>query len=124
MSEKVTFYWLENCSTCQKAKKYLERHDIGNYEIRDIKNNPLSRNEIENLSAKLGGAENLFSRRAIKYREMKLNERELTAPEMIDLMVGEYTFLKRPITVIGDNAVAGFFEKQFQDFIYKNYFNK
>ena len=124
MNRNVTFYWLENCTTCQKAKKYLERHEIKDYEIRDIKNNPLTREEIVNLSAMLGGADDLFSRRAIKYREMKLSERELTEREMIDLMEGEYTFLKRPILVIGDKVIAGFFEKQFQDFIYKNYFNK
>ncbi|MCU1290720.1 MAG: hypothetical protein JWN60_2949 [Acidobacteria bacterium] len=124
MSKNVTFYWLENCSTCQKAKKYLERHDVKNFEEREIKTDPLSRDEIEKLAALLGGAENLFSRRAIKYREMKLSERELSAEEMIELMTGEYTFLKRPILVIGNQAIAGFFEKQFQDFIYKNYLNK
>ena len=124
MSKKVTFYWLENCSTCQKAKRYLERHDIKDFQIRDIKENPLSRDEITKLSKMLGGEENLFSRRAVKYREMKLGERELDAAEMIDLMAGEYTFLKRPILVIEDKAIAGFFEKQFADFIYKYYFGK
>ena len=124
MSENITFYWLENCSTCQKAKRFLERHGIKNYEKRDIKENPLSRDEVVKLSAIIGGADNLFSRRAVKYREMKLNERELSAPEMIDLMASEYTFLKRPVLVINDKAIAGFFEKQFEDFIYKNYFNK
>lgn len=124
MSENITFYWSENCSTCQKAKRFLERHGIKNYEKRDIKENPLSRDEVVKLSAVIGGADNLFSRRAVKYREMKLNERELAAPEMIDLMTSDYTFLKRPVLVINDKAIAGFFEKQFEDFIYKNYFNK
>lgn len=124
MNKEITFYWLENCSTCRKAKRYLERHDIKNYKTRDIKENPLTRDEIVNLSKMLGGAENLFSRRAVKYREMKLNEREITATEMIDLMAGEYTFLKRPVLVIDGKAVAGFFEKQFQDFIYTNYLKK
>ncbi len=124
MSEKITFYWLENCSTCQKAKRFLERHDLKNFEIRDIKENPLSRDEVVKLSVMLGGADNLFSRRAVKYREMKLNERELAAPEMIGLMAGEYTFLMRPILVIGDQAIAGFFEKTFQDFLYKYYLQK
>ncbi len=76
MSENITFYWLENCSTCQKAKRFLERHDLKNFEIRDIKENPLSRDEVVKLLVMLGGADNLFSRRAVKYREMKLNERE------------------------------------------------
>jgi arsenate reductase len=124
MSKNITFYLLEDCSTCQKAKRYLERHGIKDFQTRDIKENPLSRDEIISLSKMLGGAENLFSRRTIKYRELKLAERELTAAEMIDLMTSDYTFLKRPVLVIADKAIAGFFEKQFADFIYQYYFEK
>lgn len=116
--ENTTFYWLPNCSTCRKAKGFLERHSVGISELRDIAEKALTREEIEKLAKMLGGAENLFSRRAVKYREMKLNERELSSEEMLDLMSGEYTFLKRPILVRGDKAVAGFFEKTFESFLY------
>lgn len=124
MKKDITFYWSENCSTCQKAKKFVERHGVKDFELRDIKNNPLSPIEVVRLVEMLGGANELFSRRAVKYREMKLNERELSETEMIDLMTNEYTFLKRPILVIGDQAIAGFFERFFQDFIYKYYLQK
>lgn len=124
MEKKITFYWSPNCSTCQKAKKFVERHGIKDFELRDIKENPLSPVEVVRLVEMLGGANELFSRRAVKYREMKLNERELSETEMIDLMISEYTFLKRPILVIGDQAIAGFFERFFQDFIYQNYLQK
>jgi arsenate reductase len=124
MKKNITFYWSANCSTCQKAKKSIERHGIKDYALRDIKKNPLSVDEVDGLAKKLNGAGELFSRRAVKYREMKLNERELSETEMIDLMTGEYTFLKRPILVIGDKAIAGFLERFFQDFIYKNYLQK
>jgi len=36
---------------------------------------------------------------------------------MLDLMAGEYTFLKRPILVMNDKAIAGFFEKFFDEFV-------
>lgn len=124
MSENIIFYWSESCSTCQKAKRFLERFDIKNFAVRDIKENPLSREEVVELAEMLGGADNLFSRRAVKYREMKLGEREASDAEKIDLMANEYTFLKRPVLVIGKKAVAGFFEKQFEDFIYKHYIKK
>ncbi|HEX8636579.1 MAG TPA: ArsC/Spx/MgsR family protein [Pyrinomonadaceae bacterium] len=124
MKKNITFYWSENCSTCQKAKKFVERHGIKDFELRDIKNNPLSPIEVVRLVEMLGSADELFSRRAVKYREMKLNERELSEAEMIDLMTNEYTFLKRPILVVGDKAIAGFFERFFQDFIYQNCLQK
>lgn len=120
--KKIQFYWLPNCSTCQKAKNFIERHGIREYELRDIKENPLAREEVEQLAEMLGGAENLFSKRAIKYREMKLNERSLSSAEMLDLMTDEYTFLKRPILVIDGKAEAGFFEKFMNKFLDENYY--
>ena len=120
--KNTTFYWLPNCSTCKKAKSYIERHGIRDFELRDIKENPLSREEIENLAKLLGGADELFSRRAVKYREMKLSERTLSNEEMLDLMTEEYTFLQRPVLVIKGNAIAGFFERFWNEFLEENYY--
>ncbi len=113
------FYWLPNCSTCQKAKQRLDRHNVKVTQIRDIKEEPLSREEVEKLAQMLGGADELFSRRAVKYREMKLSERDLSEEEMIDLMANEYTFLKRPILVKNGKAMAGYFERYFDEFLYE-----
>lgn len=118
----VIFYWSPNCTTCQKAKRRLERHRVSVTKFRDIKEESLGREEVEELVKMLGGASELFSRRAVKYREMKLNERELSDAEMIDLMASDYTFLKRPILVVGDKATAGYFEKFFDIFLNENYY--
>ncbi len=120
--ENVTFYWLPGCSTCQKAKSFIERHGIRDFELRDIKENPLSREEVETLAKMLGGADELFSRRAVKYREMKLGEREVSKAEMLDLMSEEYTFLKRPILLMKGKAIAGYFEKFWNQFLEENYY--
>ncbi len=118
----VTFYWSPNCTTCQKAKRRLERHRVSGTKFRDIKEEPLEREEVEKLVKMLGGASELFSRRAVKYREMKLNERDLSDAEMIDLMTTDYTFLKRPILVVNGQATAGYFEKFFDIFLDENYY--
>ncbi len=118
----VTFYWSPNCTTCQKAKRRLERHRVSVTKFRDIKEEPLEREEVEKLVKMLGGASELFSRRAVKYREMKLNERDLSDAEMIDLMTTDYTFLKRPILVVNGQATAGYFEKFFDIFLNENYY--
>jgi arsenate reductase (glutaredoxin) len=120
--KNITFYWLANCSTCQKAKNFIERHGIKDYELRDLKETPLLREEVEKMAKMLGGAEDLFSKRAVKYREMKLSERHLSNEEMLDLMTEEYTFLKRPILVIDGKAEAGFFEKYMNLFLDENYY--
>ncbi|CAN5129458.1 transcriptional regulator SpxA [soil metagenome] len=115
----TTFYWLPNCSTCQKAKRRLDRHNVKVTQFRDIKEEPLSKEEVEKLVKMLGGASELFSKRAVKYREMKLAERDLSEEEMIDLMANEYTFLKRPILVKDGKAMAGYFERYFDEFLYE-----
>jgi arsenate reductase len=117
----TTFYWLPTCSTCQKAKRRLDRHNVKVTNFRDIKEEPLSKDEVEKLVKMLGGASELFSKRAVKYREMKLGERDLSEDEMIDLMAEEYTFLKRPILVVGGKASAGYYEKFFDLFLNENY---
>ena len=109
-------------STCQKALSWLGRRGVRISTKRDIKEEPLARKEIESLAKMLGGPAELFSKRAVKYRELKLNEREVPAAEMLDLMTSEYTFLKRPILVIGDHAIAGFFEKSFESFLQQHYY--
>ena len=118
----VTFYWLPNCSTCQKALGWLERRGVKISKMRDIKDEPLTRQEVESLAKMLGGPAELFSKRAIRYRELKLNEREVLPAEMLELMTDEYTFLKRPIVVIGGHAIAGFFEKSFESFLQQHYY--
>lgn len=115
------FYWSPNCSTCQKANRRLDRHRVSVSEFRDIKENPLSRTEVVELVKMLGGASELFSKRAVKYREMKLGERDLSEQEMIDLMAEDYTFLKRPILVVSGKASAGYYEKFFDLFLNENY---
>lgn len=113
---KIFFYGLPNCTTCQKALRRLDYHRVADIEKRNIKDAPLSRSEIEKLAAMLGGIENLFSRRSTKYRELGLKDKTLSEKEMLDLMAGEYTFLKRPILVAGETAIAGFFEKEYDAF--------
>lgn len=114
---EVKFYGLPHCTTCQKALRRLAYHRIGDIEKRNIKDEPLAREEVGRLAKLIGGAANLFSRRSIRYREMGLKDKTLSDDEMLDLMTEEYTFLKRPILVVGNRAVAGFFEKEYDEFL-------
>lgn len=116
---EVKLYWLPHCSTCKKAKEFIEKKGIEINEFCDIKENRLSRKEVEKLVELVGGAENLFSRRAIKYREMGFHEKEVFSVEMLDLMTAEYTFIKRPVLVVGEKATAGFSEKIYNEILGK-----
>jgi arsenate reductase (glutaredoxin) len=111
--KKVDVYWLPHCSTCKKAVAYLEDTGIEIASFRDLKEKPLTRTEVVRLAGLTGGAENLFSRRAIKYRTMKLKERELSESDLLELMAEESTFIKRPVVVFGEKALAGYSAKKY-----------
>ena len=115
--KSAVLYWLPGCSTCRRAEEFLKSQNIKVSGFHNLKENPLTREQVENLAAKVGGADKLFSRRAIKYREMKLGERELSEKEMLDLMAAEYTFIKRPVLVFDNEAIAGFSEKGYKEFL-------
>jgi arsenate reductase (glutaredoxin) len=108
----VEVYGLPYCTTCQKALNYLEEKGVAIREFRDLKTEPLSRAEVEELARKVGGAEALFSKRAMKYRAMGLHEQQLSEDDLLRLMTEEYTFVTRPVIVRGDRATAGFSAKR------------
>lgn len=108
----VDVYWLPHCTTCQKAVAYLQEKGVPIRSFRDLKAMPLERAEVEDLVRKVGGAETLFSKRAMKYRSMGLHEQTLSDDDYLRLMTEEYTFITRPVIVRGDRATAGFSAKR------------
>lgn len=117
MTDKgITLYWLPHCTTCQKALKYLESNGRKVSKFRDVKSEPLGRDEVERLAKLVGGADELFSRRARKYREMNLSDQELSSERMQELMADEYTFIKRPVIEVDGRALAGFTPKVYDRF--------
>lgn len=108
----VDVYGLPYCTTCQKALAYLEEKGVTVRRFRDVKEKRLTEKEVRALAEKVGSADALFSRRALKYREMGLHEKELSEDDLVRLMVEEYTFVTRPVIVRGDRATAGFYPKR------------
>jgi arsenate reductase len=113
----VRVYGLPYCTTCIKALDYLRAKGVGIESFRDLKAQPLSMAEVRDLARKVGSVEKLFSRRAMKYRQMGLHERELSEDEMVRLMSEEYTFVTRPVIVRGDRATAGFSAKRVDELV-------
>ena len=72
---------------------------------------------MRDLARKVGGVGKLFSKRAMKYRQMGLHERELAEDDLVRLMSEEYTFVTRPVIVRGDRATAGFSARRVDDLV-------
>jgi arsenate reductase (glutaredoxin) len=98
-------WFLSTCSTCTKIIKQL---NIDNSFVRqDIKTENISVEELDRLKNILGSYEALFSRKARKYKELGLAEKELGETDIRELILSDYTFLKRPVFLIGEKAFAG-----------------
>ena len=114
---KVEVYGLPHCTTCQKALDYLESNGVEVGKFHDLKTDRLPEAKVRKLARMVGDAESLFSKRAMKYRSMKLNERDLSEDEMIELMTEEYTFIRRPVIVTNGRAISGFSVKRLEAFL-------
>ncbi len=96
---------LSTCSTCQRIIKSLNNGE--GFEMQDIKVNNLSAKQLDDLKEKVGSYEAMFSRRAMKYRSLGLNDMELGEKDYRDWILKEYTFLKRPVIIIDDEVFVG-----------------
>ena len=97
-------YFLKTCSTCQRILKSINSEG---FDIQDIKTKPITINQLDEMKALSGSYESLFSRRAIKYKEMKLKDEPLSEIDYKQLIVEEYTFLKRPVFILNDKIFIG-----------------
>lgn len=99
------FFYLETCNTCQRIMKELALGD--EVELREIKSQPLNEEEVDRLEKKAGSYEAIFSKRARKYRELGLNEKNLTEKDFRKYLLTDYTFLKRPVFETTKEVIAG-----------------
>ncbi|MNS73336.1 Regulatory protein Spx [compost metagenome] len=99
-------YHLSSCSTCSKIIKQAEEAGIS-FEKQDIKAEPITLAQLDAMKELAGSYEELFSRRSQKFRPMGLHEKQLTEKDFRDLILQEYTFLKRPVVVDGDKIFVG-----------------
>lgn len=101
-----TVYHLTQCGTCQRIIRDLKLAERG-FEFRDIKLQPIEPAELDRFREKTGSYDALFSRRAIKYKTLGLKDRDLSESEIRSFILEDYTFLKRPVIIIGEDVFAG-----------------
>ena len=99
-------YYLKTCSTCQRILKELPLPE--SVELQNVKIDPLTAGQLDELYERSSGSyEALFNRRSREYRARGLHERELTEADYHELLLDHYSFLKRPVLLIGDQTFVG-----------------
>ena len=98
-------YYLSTCDTCKRIMKDISIDS--SWEQQDIKTNKITETQLVEMKALSGSYESLFSRRAQKYKSLGLKDMNLTEEDYRKYILEEYTFLKRPVTLIGNSIFIG-----------------
>lgn len=105
------------CLTCQKAKKWLEEHNIKYTERHIVEDNPSSA-ELSEWYSKSGlPLKKFFNTSGLLYKEMQLKDKlpSMSEEEMLQLLATNGMLVKRPILVDGDNIFVGFKEIEWEE---------
>jgi arsenate reductase (glutaredoxin) len=99
-------YYLSSCSTCSRI---IDELGLKNkkFEFQDIKTEKITASQLAEMKEMAGSYEALFSRVALKYRALGLNEKKLTEEDYKKYILEEYTFLKRPVIIVKDKIFIG-----------------
>ena len=113
----MLFVCYPKCTTCQKAKKWLDEHEIS-YEMRDIKEQNLTAGELREWHKKSGlELKKFFNTSGLLYKSMNLKEKltDMTDDEKYELLASDGMLVKRPILVTEKKVLVGFKETQYED---------
>lgn len=113
----MLFVQYPKCSTCQKAKKWLEAHDLF-YTERHIVEEAPSYEELKQWHEKSGlPLKKFFNTSGLLYKEMHLKDKLQTMgeEEQLRLLTTDGMLVKRPVIVCGDVVLVGFREAEWEE---------
>ena len=112
----MLFICYPRCTTCKKAQKWLDDNGL-QYELRDIKENNPSYDELKEWFAKSGlPLKRFFNTSGQLYKNMELKDKlpAMSEEEQLKLLATDGMLVKRPILVNGDTVLVGFKEAEWE----------
>lgn len=110
------FICYPKCSTCQKAKKFLEANQV-EYTLRDIKEDRLNKDELNRIIKQSGlPIKKFFNTSGLLYKEMKLKDKlaNMSEEEQINLLASDGMLVKRPLFINNELVLVGFKEDDYK----------
>ena len=105
-------YYLKTCDTCKKILRTLQ---LEGFVLQDIKTQPITVKQLEEMRSKAGSYEALFSKLAKKYKELGLKNENLCEDDLKQFILEDYTFLKRPVILVNESIFIGHSKKNLED---------
>lgn len=106
----MLFVEYPKCSTCQKAKKWLDEHQA-EYTDRHIKEENPTKEELKEWHKRSGlDLKKFFNTSGLLYKEMQLKDKlpKMTEEEKYELLASDGMLVKRPLLVLEDTVLVGF----------------
>lgn len=113
------FICYPKCTTCIKAKKWLDDNNVG-YELRDIKLNNPTKEELTEWFAKSGlPLRKFFNTSGLLYKSMELKNKlpSMSEEEMLQLLSSDGMFVKRPLLIADGFVLVGFRESEWEKYL-------
>ena len=113
----MLFIQYPNCSTCQKAKKWLDAHNIAYTDRHIVEHNP-SYDELKQWYERSGmPLKKFFNTSGMLYKEMQLKDKlpAMSEEEQLKLLSTNGMLVKRPLIVEGDIVLTGFKEAEWAE---------
>jgi arsenate reductase len=97
-------YYLKTCDTCKKILKEIPLEGVV---LQEIKGEPITIAQLEEMHSFSKSYVALFSKRAKKYKELGLKDQKLSETDFKQLILETYTFLKRPVAIVNGEIFIG-----------------
>ena len=97
-------YFLQTCDTCRRILKEI---NLEGFDKHEIKANPVTVSQLEEMYSFSNSYEALFNKRAKKYKSMGLKNEVITEDDYRQFILEEYTFLKRPVFLVENDIFIG-----------------
>lgn len=113
----MLFIEYPKCSTCQKAKKWLEEHNITYTDRHIVEDNP-TYEELKEWQSRSGlPLKKFFNTSGVLYKNMQLKDKlpNMTEEEQLRLLATDGMLVKRPFVVDGDLVLTGFREPEWKE---------
>lgn len=98
-------YYLSTCGTCKRILS--EMPELDTFELQEIKKNPVTESQLEEMYKLVGSYEKLFNKRSQLYKSEGLKDKNLQEEDFKKLILEHYTFLSRPVLFIDDSIYVG-----------------
>ncbi|MEK3728317.1 MULTISPECIES: arsenate reductase family protein [unclassified Lysinibacillus] len=112
----IQFIHYPKCTTCKKAQKWLNDHEVSYEEVHIVEQSP-TKDEIKAIWQASGlPLKKFFNTSGMKYRELGLKDKlaEMTEDEQLGLLASDGMLIKRPIVTDGQKVTLGFKESDFE----------